>query len=296
MFYQIFVNGLIAGAIYALVASGFSLIYSTCKFVHFAHGAVIASAAYFLYFFFSMLGLNFWLACVLAVFLASVLGYLIDKLFYYQFRRRRASNAIILIASVAVLLILESLNLIFFGADIKSINFIEIGSGLKIGPIIITSLQVFIIVSSLVLLCVLFLFMKYSKIGKAMRAVADNKNVAEIVGISAEKIYSWSFVVGSFIAGYAAILIALEQNIEPTMGTGLMIKGFTASIVGGIESVAGGVLGAFLLGLVENFGIWYLPSSYKDAIAFFILFVFLLFRPEGILGLKKSFGNNNKSV
>ena len=121
-----------------------------------------------------------------------------------------------------------------------------------------------------------------------MRAVSDNKDVAEIVGISAERIYNWSFVIGSVIAGIGGILVGLEQNLEPTMGTNLMIKGFTASIIGGVESVAGGVLGAFLLGLAENFGIWWLPSSYKDAIAFFILFIFLLFKPEGILGVKKN--------
>jgi branched-chain amino acid transport system permease protein len=290
MFYQILVNGLIAGSIYALVAAGFSLIYSTTKFVHFAHGGVIALSAYMLYLFYSLLGLNFWLASLLTLISAIIIGIGIDYLIYRPLRARRASPVIILIASVAVLLILESLNLIFFGADVKSINFIEIGSGWGLGPIIITSLQIFIVASSLVLLAFLFLFMKYSKIGKAMRAVADNKSVAEIVGISAEKIYTWSFGLGSLVAGFAAILIALEQNIEPTMGTALMIKGFTASIIGGVESVAGGVLGAFLLGLAENFGIWWLPSSYKDAIAFVILFIFLLFKPEGILGMKK----NNK--
>jgi len=287
MFYQILTNGLIAGAIYALVSSGFSLIYSTTKIVHFAHGAVVAMAAYMLFLFYAILGLNFWLAACLAVVSGVVIGCLVDYLVYRPLRRRRASNVIILIASVAVLLIIESLNLIFFGADVKSINFLEIGAGLKFGEVIITSLQIYIIGSSLILLAILFLFMKFSKIGKAMRAVADNKNVAEIVGISAGKIYAWSFAVGSLIAGYAAVLIALEQNIEPTMGTGLIIKGFTASIIGGVESVAGGVLGAFLLGLAENFGIWWLPSSYKDAIAFAILFVFLLFKPEGILGIKK---------
>ena len=129
--------------------------------------------------------------------------------------------------------------------------------------------------------------MKKTRIGKAMRAVSDNRNVAEIVGISSERFYSWSFVVGSFIAGIAGILIGLEQNLEPMMGTGLIIKGFTAAIIGGIGNVYGAILGALILGLAENFGIWYLPSGYKDAIAFVILFIFLLFRPKGLFGIKK---------
>jgi len=131
-----------------------------------------------------------------------------------------------LIASVAVLILLESINLIFFGANVKSINVFDVGVGLSLGPVIITPLQILIVIVSFALLVFLFIFMKYTKIGKAMRAVADNKDVAEIVGISAERVYTWSFGLGSLIAGVAAVLIALEQNIEPTMGTGLMIKGF----------------------------------------------------------------------
>jgi branched-chain amino acid transport system permease protein len=287
MFNQLLINGLIAGAIYALVASGFSLIYSVCKFVHFAHGAVIALSAYFLYFLFSMLGLNFWLSVILSIIFASLLGFLIDKIVYKELRKRKASNTILLIASVALLIFFESLILLLFGADVKTIGYIKISKGIEIFNAIITPLQIIIIIVSIILLFSLFLFMKKTKIGKAMRAVADNKDVAEVVGISAEKIYNWSFIIGSLIAGIAGILVGLEQNLEPTMGTNLMIKGFTAAIIGGIDSVPGAILGAFLLGFAENFGIWFLPSGYKDAIAFIILFIFLLFRPQGILGMKK---------
>jgi branched-chain amino acid transport system permease protein len=287
MFNQLLINGLIAGAIYALVASGFSLIYSICKFVHFAHGVVITLSGYFLYFLFSMLGLNFWLSVFLSIIFASLLGFLIDKIIYKQLRKRKASNTILLMASVALLIFLESLILLLFGADVKTIGYIKISKGIEIFNAIITPLQIVIIIVSIILLISLFLFMKKTKLGKAMRAVADNKDVAEVVGISAEKIYSWSFIIGSLIAGIAGILVGLEQNLEPTMGTNLMIKGFTAAIIGGIGSVPGSILGSFLLGLVENFGIWFLPSGYKDAIAFIILFIFLLFRPQGILGIKK---------
>lgn len=287
IFMQLLFNGLIAGAIYALVASGFSLIYSTNKFIHFAHGAVIAFSAYILYFLFSVLGLNFGFSVMLAIIFASLLGHVLNLLVYKQLRKRKASSVILLIASVGLLILLESLILIFFGADVKTIGFIKVSKGLEFFGAIITPLQIFIIAISLVLLIGLFFFMKKTKIGKAMRAVSDNKDVAEIVGISAEKIYSWSFIIGSALAGIAAILIGLEQNLQPTMGTNLMIKGFAAAIIGGIGSVHGAVLGAFFLGVVENFGIWYLPSGYKDAIAFVLLFLFLLFRPQGILGIKR---------
>ncbi|MEM4215065.1 MAG: branched-chain amino acid ABC transporter permease [Candidatus Pacearchaeota archaeon] len=284
--FQLLINGIIAGAIYALVASGFSLIYSTCKFVHFAHGAVIAFSAYFLYFLFSILGLNFGFSVILAIIFTSLFGYLINIVVYKQLRKRKTSFVILLLASVGILILLESLILLFFGADAKSIGFIKISKGMEFLGSTITPLQLFIIICSALLLVGVFLLMKKTKLGKAMRAVSDNKDVAEIVGISSERIYSWSFIIGSAIAGIAAILIGLEQNLEPTMGTNLMIKGFSAAIIGGIGSVHGAILGAFLLGLVENFGIWYLPSGYKDAIAFVLLFIFLLFRPQGILGIK----------
>ena len=283
---QLLINGLIAGAIYALVASGFSLIYSTCKFVHFAHGAVIAFSAYILYFLFSVIGLNFGFSVVLAIAFASLLGYGMN-IVYNKLRQRKASNVILLIASFALLILIESLILLLFGADVKTIGYIKVAKGMEIFGAIITPLQVVIIVTSFILLLLLFLFMKKTKMGKAMRAVSDNKDVAEIVGISSEKIYSWSFIIGSAIAGIAAILVSLEQNLEPMMGTNLMIKGFTGAIIGGIGSVPGAILGSFLLGFSENFGIWYLPSGYKDAIAFIVLLIFLLFRPQGILGIKR---------
>ncbi len=284
---QLLINGLVAGAIYSLVSSGFSLIYSVNKFVHFAHGAVIAFSAYFLYFLFSKLGVTFWLAVILSVIFSAFLGYITNELIYKQLRKRKASPVILLVSGVGLLILLESLILIFFGADVKVINLIKVSKGLEFMGAIITPLQVIIILTSIILLIILFWFMKKSKLGKAMRAVADNKEVAEIVGISSEKIYSWSFIIGSAVAGIAAVLIGLEQNLEPTMGTNLMIKGMTASIIGGIGSVPGAILGAFLLGILENFGIWFLPSGYKDAIVFTLLFIFLLFRPQGLLGIKR---------
>jgi len=287
IFIQLLINSLIAGAIYALVASGFSLIYATSKFIHFAHGATIAFSAYFLYFFFSIVGLNFGFSVILAIIFAALLGFLMNVIVFKQLRKRKASRIILLIASFALLILLESLILLFFGADVKTIGYIKVAKGLEFLGAIITPLQIFIIISSFILLCLLFLFMKKTKIGKAIRAISNNKDVAEIVGISSERIYNWAFIIGSAIAGIGGILIGLEQNLSPTMGTGLMIKGFTGAIIGGIGSVPGAILGSFLLGLAENFGIWFLPSGYKDAIAFVLLFLFLLFKPNGILGIKK---------
>ena len=287
IFLQLLINGLIAGAIYALIASGFSLIYTTNKFIHFAHGSVIVASGYFLYFVFNLLGINFLISIILSILFGAFFGWLLNKLVYEKLRKIKAGTTILLIASLAILILIESLILIIFGADVKTIGFIKIVKGLEFLGVIITPLQIIIITTSIILLIALIKLMKKTKIGKALRAVSSGKELVEILGIPSKKLYSYSFIIGSAIAGIAGILISLEQNLEPFIGSTLMIKGFTGAIIGGITSVPGAILGSFLLGIVENFGIWWLPSGYKDAIAFMLLFLFLLFRPNGILGINK---------
>ena len=130
--------------------------------------------------------------------------------------------------------------------------------------------------------------MKKTKLGKSMRALADNKDVAQVVGINPEKVYSYTFIIASFLAAIAGILIGLDQNLFPRLGFVFIVKGFISAVVGGINSVPGAIVGGFFIGLVENLGIWFLPSGYKDAISFTILLIFLIFRPQGILGRKEN--------
>lgn len=287
LFNQILLNGIIAGSIYALVAFGFFLVYNTCKFSNFAHGAVITFSAYFFYLFFSILKFNFGFSVLFALLFVCLLGWSMDHFVFKQFRRKKASNNILLISSLGLLVLLESLVLLIFGADVKTIGYFKISMGINFFGALITPLQIIIIISTLLIFLGLFVFIKKTKLGKAMRAVSNNRDLAEIVGINSEKIYSWSFIIGSLIAGIAGILIGLEQNLSPTMGTNLIIKGFVVAVIGGISNVYGVILGALLLGLAENFGVWYLPYGYKDAIAFIVLFIFLLFMPNGLLGSRK---------
>lgn len=281
---QLILNGLIAGAIYSLVACGFSLIYSVTKLMHFAHGAVLALGAYFMFTLAVGAGMEFWLAAILTLILSALAGELMNRAAYRPLRKRKASGAVQLIASIALMTFFNSIILAVWGADVKTIplkNPVYDFLGARI-----TFMQITIIVVSVVLLIWLWWLMKKTKLGKAMRAVSDNKDVAQTVGINPEKIYTKTFMIGSVLAGVAGILIGIEQNLYPTMGMSLAIKGFTGAVVGSIASVPGAVLGSFILGLVENIGIWWLPSGYKDAIAFVLLFVFLLFRPTGLLGVK----------
>jgi branched-subunit amino acid ABC-type transport system permease component len=202
-------------------------------------------------------------------------------------QKRKSSNVILLLASIGVLIFLENLLLLIYGASVKTIGYIKVVQGINILGAIITPLQIVIIIITLVILVILYVLMKHTKLGRNMRAVSDNKSLASIIGINDKKITSYAFIIGSVLAGIAGILVALEQNLEPTVGTTIIIKGFTGAIIGGVTSVPGSIIGGYLLGLAENLGIMALPSGYKDAIGFVLLFIFLLWKPTGLFGINK---------
>ena len=286
MFQQLVLNGIIAGSIYALIAIGFTVIYRTVKFFHFAHGIVYTAGAYVAYTLIISLHLNFALSFFLSIILAAFLGIAIDKFVYYPLRRQNASNLIFLLASFGVVILLQNLIQLIYGAQILTIRTGPIKEGHHFGGAVITDIQIMILAVSIILMILLWLFIQKTKIGKAMRAVSDDPVAANVVGINPERIILTSFAIGSALAGAAGILISLETNIEPTMGFNALLKGIIAAIIGGIGSIPGAVLGGFFLGLVENLGIWKISAGWKDCIAYAILIIFLLIRPWGILGTK----------
>ena len=285
LIFQLLFNSLIAGSIYALIAIGFSTIYRTVKFFHFAHGVIYTIGAYVAYSFVITLGANSIISIFIAVIAAGTIGVGIDRLVYYPLRKNKASNLVYLIASFGVFIFIQNLIQLLYGAQILSIRTGEVKVGHSVFGAIITDIQILILVVSLVLSSGLWIYIKYTKLGKAMRAVADDSVAARVVGINSERIISWSFAIGSMLAGAAGVLIAYETNLEPTMGMNAILKGIIASIVGGIGSIPGAMLGGFFLGLAENLGIWKIQAGWKDAIAFAILIMFLLFRPGGIMGV-----------
>ena len=190
-----------------------------------------------------------------------------------------------MLASFGVFLFITGFILLIFGAEVKTFG-LPIIKGYEIFGAIITKTQIILIVTSLVLFLFLQLFMKTTRLGKAMRALADDRQVASALGIKVEKTIAVTFIISALLAGIAGILVALEQNLEHAMGFSVVLKGLTASIVGGIGNVPAALVGGFLIGIIENIGIWFLPSGYKDAIAFVILILFLLFRPRGLFGTK----------
>lgn len=285
IFFQLLVNGIIAGAIYALIAASFSIIFNTMKFMDLAPGALFVISAFSTYTFYVIFNLPLFVAIILSLILVSIVAVLINKLIYKPLREKGSDSFILLLVSFAVFLFLTGLILLIFGAELRSLGF-PINKGYEFAGIIITKFQIILILTSIILFGLLKLFMEESKLGKTMRAISDDKEIASTLGINVEKFTNIIFIISAVLVGAAGVLIAIEQNLDHAMGFVVVLKGITASVVGGIGNVPGALVGGFLIGIIENFGIWYLPSGYKDAISFVILILFLLFRPRGLFGIK----------
>ena len=281
---QLILNSIIAGAIYTLVALGFNLIYSTTKFFNLTHGVMAAIGGYAVFFFSKELGWPLYIGIILGIVIAGLIGWGLDKLIYLPLRKRKASGMILLVASLGAFTAIQAIIAILFTSQFQTLSLnVGVQRIYEIFGAVITQIQLIILISGLVIMGILGLILKKTMFGKAIKAVSDDEEVAKIVGINTNKIIGRVFLIGSAIAGFAGIMIGFDTGIEPTMGMNLLLKGIIASIVGGVGSLYGGVLGAFLLGFVENFGIWKISGEWKDAIAFGLLIIFLLFRPQGII-------------
>lgn len=281
---QLVLNSIIAGSIYALLALGFNLIYGATKFFNLAHGVMAAVGGYTALFLLQKdPNLNLWLVVLIAVIVAGLAGLALEKLIYLPLRKRKASNMILLVASLGAFTAIQAFLAILFTSQFQilsnfgSQNIFQIFSGT------ITQTQVTIFVSGIAILIALMLFLKKSLTGKAVQAISDDEEVAKIVGINTAKVIGLVFFIGSAISGLAGVFVGLDTGIEPTMGLNMLLKGVIAAIVGGVGSIPGAFLGAFLLGFVENFGIWKISGEWKDSIAFVLLILFLIFRPKGII-------------
>lgn len=281
---QLIVNSIIAGAIYTMIALGFNLIYGTVKFFDLGYGALTAVGGYAVFYFYKTLGLNIYLSIILGVLIAGAIGFLLYKTIYSPLRARKSSGMVLLVGALGAFTALQAIIAILFTSQFQTLSQ-SAGAG-KVYDLfggVITEVQLIILICGLVIMAIMALVLKFTIFGKAVKAVSDDEEVSKIVGINTSKVIGWIFFIGSGIAGLAGILIGFDTGIEPTMGMSLLLKGVIASIIGGIGNIYGGVIGAFFLGFVENFGIWKISGEWKDAIAFAVLIIFLLWRPQGIL-------------
>ncbi|MBE6982402.1 MAG: branched-chain amino acid ABC transporter permease [Ruminococcaceae bacterium] len=284
-FIETLLNGLSAGGTYAMIALGYTMVYGIAKMLNFAHGDVIMVGGYTLFITMGMMG-NPILALILAVVCCTVLGVTIEKVAYKPLRG--ASPLAVLITAIGMSYLLQSLAQIIFGSANKSVDLMELGN-ISLGALQLSTYTVITLVASGVIMAALSLFVKYTRTGRAMIAVSEDRDAAQLMGINVNRIITLTFAIGSGLAAFAGFFMTLKTyNVSTTMGAMPGIKAFTAAVIGGIGSIPGAMVGGLLMGVVEAFS-QTSPAiaPYTDAIEFAILIVILLVRPSGILGKKR---------
>ena len=295
-FFQELVNGITAGALYALVALGFTMVYGVLKLLNFAHGDLYMIGAYIGFFVIQWFGgptkltiavpLLLVIMFVLAAGLVGGLGVAIERFAYRPLRD--APRIAPLITAIGVSFFLENSAQLLFGAQFREYNtseFISLSSGIQIGSVTIDSVQIMVLVLSLLLMVGLQVLVNRTRLGKQMRAVAADREAAEMLGINVNFTIAATFFLGSALAGIAGVMAGLLFNqVSNTIGFVVGLKAFTASVVGGIGSLPGAVLGGLLIGVAESFITGYISSTYTNLLVFALLIVVMLVRPSGLFG------------
>jgi branched-chain amino acid transport system permease protein len=285
-------NGIAWGSIYALIALGYTMVYGILRLINFAHGDVYMVGAFTAYFCARALGAGganpslglALLVLVIAMIACAVLGVLIE---FFAYRPvRRSSRLTALITAIGVSLLLENLGIRIFGADPKFFPQLVPPRNITLTEgVVVTNHQVTVVLVSMALMVGLTLFIKKTRTGKAMRAVAFHRDAASLMGIPVNRIITITFAIGSALAAAAGVLVGLTNpKIEPLMGIMPGVKAFVAAVLGGIGSIPGAVIGGLTMGVSEYLVVGYVSSTFRDAIAFVILILVLLIRPTGLLG------------
>ncbi|MDI6801568.1 MAG: branched-chain amino acid ABC transporter permease [Thermodesulfovibrionales bacterium] len=293
MLLQQLINGLTLGGVYALIALGYTMVYGILELINFAHGEIYMLGAYlgiiFLAFFTAAgltatsLPIALFLTVLLTIIFCSAYGFAMEKTAYKPLRN--APRLSPLISAIGVSIFLQNYVMLTQGATDKVFPYKFSSAGFQFLNVNMTYLQAIIIAVSALLMLLLHLFIQKTRIGKAMRATAQDKTMASLVGINVDIIISATFVIGAGLAAVAGIMVAAYYGlVNYYIGYIAGIKAFTAAVLGGIGSIPGAMLGGIVLGLVESIGAAYISSEYKDAYAFIILIIILLIKPSGILG------------
>ncbi|VTS18628.1 branched-chain amino acid ABC transporter permease [Streptococcus pseudoporcinus] len=280
---QQLVNGLILGSVYALLALGYTMVYGIIKLINFAHGDLFMMGAFIGYYLINVFHLNLFVALLLTMVFTACLGMLIEFLAYRPLRHSMRIAA--LITAIGVSFLLEYGMVYLVGAEARAFPQALKTVKYSLGPVSISNVQMIILLVSILLMIGLQFVVKQTKMGKAMRAVSVDSDAAQLMGINVNSTISFTFALGSALAGAAGVLIGLYYNsINPLMGMTPGIKAFVAAVLGGIGIIQGAALGGFMIGLIETISVSIGFSSYRDAMVYAVLILILLIRPAGLLG------------
>ena len=284
-FLQYLINGISIGSVYAIIALGYTMVYGIAKMLNFAHGDVIMVGAYISFCVTNYMGLPAWVSIIAAMAVCVLLGILIEGLAYKPLRG--ASSLAVLITAIGVSYFLQNAAQLIWGSAPKNFTSIVTFDPIKLfdGQLTITGEVIVTILASIVIMVVLTLFTGKTRMGKAMRAVSEDRAAAQLMGINVNNTISMTFAIGSALAAIAGVLLcSTVPTLQPTTGSMPGIRAFTAAVFGGIGSIPGAMLGGILLGIIETMTKAYLSTQFSDAIVFLVLIIVLLVKPAGLMG------------
>ncbi len=284
---QLIVNGIVLGSIIALAAIGLTMVYGVLNFANFSHADFMALGAYIAFVLNVALGLNIILSFFIAVAIAGALGVLLDFLVWKPMRRKNADLVSLVIISIGLSLIVRNAIIFIWGGSTRNFD-LPVRRGIEMLGVTITHNQLIGLGTAILFMVLVHFFLKNTKLGKAMRAISDDINLARMSGIDSDKVIMWMWFIGIGLAGVAGILYGLETTIRPNMGWFLILPMFAAVILGGIGNPYGAMVGGMIIGLSQELSMLILPSEYKMGVGLGIMILVLLFKPKGLFGGTKA--------
>ena len=282
-FLQQLINGLSIGSIYALMAVGYSLVYSILNFSNFAHGGVIMLGAYFGLYAVNLFGMPFLGSLIVAAVLAGFVAVTLEKVAYSPLRRRNAPPLYFIISAMGASIFLENLVVVTIGPTFKTYPELIDKTPISLGSISISKLDLLMFAVAAASLIILVFIIEKTKVGLAIRACSYSARGSSLMGVNVNRIIFVIFLLGGVLAGIAGMLFGMKYTVYPQIGI-ITNKSFIAAVFGGLGSLPGAVIGSLLLGIIETFGVAYISSSYRDLIAIVLLIIVLVFKPSGIMG------------
>ena len=285
---QFFVNGLAAGAVYALIALGFALIFTATRIFHFAHGGVYAFSSFVGYTALVSLGLDLVTSFALAALSAAAIGIAINRTLYEPMRDLGVSSFVMMICSFGLLIILTHLTAVIWGSNPVVLSHGGLTSVFNFGPIYITAAQLQILGVATALAILLVIFFRHMRLGIAIRALGNDAELAQVMGMPARRLRDVAIGVGSALAGVSGLLVGFNVGIiDANMGFDTILMATIAMIIGGLGNVGAAAAGGLLLGIIQNLSVWQFSSKWQMSVSFVVLILILIFRPEGIFGEKR---------
>jgi neutral amino acid transport system permease protein len=280
---QLVINGLVLGSIIALAATGLSMVYGILNFANFAHGDFLALGAYLAFLFSVVLGIGFIEACVVSIVITALVAVFCDYAIWKRMRTKGAGRIVLIIISIGLALFIRNFIIFLWGPDIKRYA-LPVKRGIELGSVVITENQIAVIIVALTCMFLVHYLLKKTSMGKAMRALSDNLDLAKVSGIDVDLVIRYTWAIGMALAAVGGILYGLLTNINPNMGWFMLLPMFAAAILGGIGNPYGAMAGGIIIGLAQELSTAILPTEYKLAVGFAIMIAVLLVRPQGIMG------------